>query len=86
MAGADWSEPAGYPLISAFHAKKKPGRTELLRGRVNADGQVEKFGSDGSGLISGLRWSDGLIKLDHARGPVEPGETVSFIPYSAFGT
>lgn len=85
LAGAAWSVPHGYPLEAAFSAKKKPGRVEFLRGRVDDDGRVEKFRSDGSGLISGLRWSEGLIALDHERGPVSPGETVRFIPYSAYG-
>ena len=85
LAGAGWHEPLSFPVISAFHAKKKPGRSEYLRGRLAPDGTVEKYHSDGSGLIGGLTWSNGFIALDHARGPVKPGETVRFIPYSGLG-
>lgn len=85
FAGAEWSSPPRFPVRAAFDAKKKPGRSEFLRGRYLGDGSVEKYRSEGSGLISGLRWSDGLIALDHGRGAVARGEVVDFIPYSAFG-
>ncbi len=85
LAGADWPEPISYPLVARFHAKKKPGRTEYLRGRADGIGGVEKFRSDGSGLISGLTWSTGLIALDHDRDAVEPGEIVDFLPYANMG-
>jgi len=85
LAGADWPEPVGYPLIARFSARKKPGRVEFLRGRADGAGGVEKFRSDGSGLIGGLVWSGGLIALEHDRGAVEQGETVRFLPYAGFG-
>jgi len=85
LAGAEWPEPPRFPLTIIGPAKKRAGRSEYLRGRVLPGGRVEKFRSEGSGLISGLRWSDGLIELAHDRDRVEAGETVDFIPYSAFG-
>ena len=85
LAGAVWPEPLAYPLTARFAAKKKPGRTELLRTRADGSGGVEKFRSDGSGLVGGLVWSGGLVLLDHDRGPVTEGETVPFLPYSEFG-
>ena len=85
LAGAAWPDPIGYPLTARFSARKKPGRTELLRARADGRGGVEKFRSDGSGLIGGLVWSDGLVMLEHDRGAVEEGETVRFLPYAGFG-
>ncbi len=85
LAGADWPEPAGYPLTARFSARKKPGRSEFLRGLADGAGGVGKFRSDGSGLVGGLIWSDGLIALEHGRGAVEEGETVRFLPYAGFG-
>ena len=85
LAGALWPEPVGYPLVARFSARKKPGRTELLRARADGAGGVGKFRSDGSGLIGGLVWSDGLVMLDHDRGAVEEGEIVRFLPYAGFG-
>lgn len=85
LGGADWTEPTGYPLVARFPARKKAGRSEFLRGRADGAGGVEKFRSDGSGLIGGLTWSDGLVALEHDRGAVEAGETVTFLPYAGFG-
>jgi len=85
LGGADWPEPVGHPLVARFSARKKAGRTEYLRGRADGTGGVEKFRSDGSGLIGGLVWSDGLIALGHDRGAVNAGETVRFLPYAGFG-
>ncbi len=85
LAGLDWPVPDSFPLTTRFDAKKKPGRAEFLRGRSDNAGGVEKFRSDGSGLISGLRWSNGLIALDHDRGPIKKGESVRFLPYAGFG-
>lgn len=85
LGGAVWSELPRFPVTLTNPAKKRAGRTEYLRGRYIGHGKVEKFRSEGSGLISGLRWSDGLIELAHDRDRVEAGETVDYIPYSAFG-
>lgn len=85
LAGAAWPAAVGYPLIARFSARKKPGRAEFLRGRADGRGGVEKFRSDGSGLIGGLVWSGGLIALEYDRGAVEAGETVTFLPYAGFG-
>ena len=85
LAGAAWPEPVGYPLTARFSVRKKPGRAEFLRGRADGAGGVEKFRSEGSGLIGGLVWSGGLIALDHDRGAVEAGEVVRFLPYAEFG-
>ncbi len=85
MAGARWPEPVAYRVPAAFGKKKKPGRREYLRARLNAEGQAEVFWSEGSGLISGLSWSDGLVELGDAGDEITPGAPVRFIPYASFG-
>ena len=88
-AGADWSEPRRFILPAAFDFKgRKQGRREFWRGRIAQSGSgmtVEKFARDGSGLISGLRWSDGLIDIPEDHGDIAVGDPVAFIPYSEFG-
>lgn len=84
LAGGEWFEPQAYELPANFAKNKKPGRSEMLRARVR-DGQVEVFGSEGSGRVTGLAWSDGLVELDESARQIEPGTMVRFIPYGSFG-
>ena len=84
MAGGSWEAPEAIPLVADFEKRKKPGRTEYLRAR-RVGGKAQVFHSEGSGRVTGLSWADGLVRLDHERGPVTPGETVDYLPFSAFG-
>ncbi|NHO67701.1 molybdopterin molybdenumtransferase MoeA [Aestuariicella hydrocarbonica] len=84
LAGGEWFEPQGYDLPANFSKRKKPGRSEMLRARIR-QGQVEVFGSEGSGRVTGLAWSEGLVELDEGARQIEPGTPVRFIPYSSFG-
>lgn len=85
MAGQAWREPQGYLVPAAFAKSKKPGRREFLRARINPQGQVEVFASEGSGRISGLSWADGLVELPDEAAEITPGTPVRFLPYSSFG-
>lgn len=89
LGGGHWPEPQRFPIPAAFEiARKKPDRREFLRGRlVEEDGalRVAKFERDGSGLITSLRQSDGLIEIDEARTELRSGDMVAFIPFSQFG-
>ncbi|WP_417515899.1 molybdopterin-binding protein [Marinobacter sp.] len=84
LAGGEWFEPQGYWVPANFSKNKKRGRSEMLRARVR-DGQVEVFGSEGSGRVTGLAWSEGLVELDESAMEIEPGMPVRFIPYGSFG-
>jgi len=46
---------------------------------------VNKYGRDGSGLISSLTEADGFIELTEDEIEVKPGELVDFIPFGSFG-
>ena len=75
--------PAGFSIVN-----KKPDRREFLRGKLRQDCDgtlvVDKYERDGSGLISSLRNSDGLIEIpEHVTG-LAKGDAVSFIPFSGF--
>lgn len=85
MAGAGWSAPQGFTVPAAFAKRKKAGRREYLRARINAEGAAEVFASEGSGRISGLSWAGGLVELPDGAVDVAPGDPVRFIPYGAFG-
>ena len=85
MAGRDWVSPQGFMVPAAFEKRKRPGRREYLRARMNEDGAVEAFRSEGSGLIGGLSWADGLVELSEDAAEIVPGTPVRYLPYSSFG-
>ena len=84
LAGSVWAHPVSYNVLSSFNKKKKPGRREYLRARINEQGKAEIFPSEGSGKISSLSWSSGLLELLEHEEKVSKGEFVRYIPYSSF--
>ena len=85
LAGSEWVTPRRFAAPVAKALRKRRGRHEFLRARFLPDGKLERFHSEGSGLIGGLRWSDGLIELESDLSEVKAGSVVSFLPYSEFG-
>ncbi|MGB0904464.1 MAG: gephyrin-like molybdotransferase Glp [Mangrovicoccus sp.] len=85
MAGEGWAAPLSFEVPAAFEKRKKPGRREYLRARLNPAGQVEVFASEGSGRISGLAWAEGLVELGDEGRHVTQGDMVRFLPYAGFG-
>ena len=88
-SGLDWRPPRSYRLRARFSMSKKAGRREFLRGVLEQDVDgtmlINKYERDGSGLISSLTESDGFIELAEDVITVEPGDMVSFLPFSSFG-
>lgn len=85
MSGAGWSEPIPETRPAAFTKRRKTGRREYLRGRLNEDGAVEVFANEGSGLIRGLVWANGLVDLPDGGPDVAKGDPVNFLPFASFG-
>jgi molybdopterin molybdotransferase len=74
-----------YTVEAGFAFKHKPGRREWLRARVRAEGGklvAEKFPSEGSGVLSSMVWSDGLVEVPEDVGDLAPGDMVAYIPYA----
>jgi molybdopterin molybdotransferase len=85
LAGAGWTQPQGFTVPAAFEKRKKPGRREYLRARLDSQGRAEAFKSEGSGRISGLSWATGLVELPDGELHVRPGDPVRYLPYASFG-
>jgi molybdopterin molybdotransferase len=85
MAGQTVEDVKSYRIPSGFEKTKKAGRREYLRARVDAEGQVQVFKSEGSGRISGLTWSDGLVELPDEAADIKIGNMIKYIPYASFG-
>lgn len=85
MAGGDWVEPQAFIVPAAFAKNKKHGRREYLRARMTPEGTAEAFRSEGSGLVGGLSWADGLVELPDEGGEFRPGTPVRYLPWTSFG-
>ena len=84
LTGCDWIKPQSYLVPSGFDKEKKIGRREYLRVRLSEDGDAEIFPSEGSGRISSLSWSTGLLELMDNEDKISKGDLVKYIPYSSF--
>lgn len=85
LSGATWQAPKGVLVPAAFTKNKKDGRREYLRARLNDDGAVEVFASEGSGRISGLSWATGLVELPHKGCEIKAGDPVRYISFAELG-
>lgn len=81
MQGMDWRLPAGLPLRADFDFPKPDKRREFLRARLNAEGGLELFPNQSSGVLTSAVWADGLV--DNPPGQaIRRGDTVRFLPLS----
>ena len=81
MQGMNPALPAGLPMRADFDWSKPDKRREFLRVRLNADGGLDLFPNQSSGVLTSAVWADGL--LDNAGGRVIAlGDTVRFLPLS----
>ena len=85
MSGAGWADVQPEMRPAAFEKRRKTGRREYLRALLGEDGGVEIFANEGSGLIRGLVWANGLVDLPDGGPDVARGDLVRFLPFSAFG-
>ena len=81
MQGMDPALPAGLPLRADFDWPRPDKRREFLRARLNAQGGLELFANQSSGVLTSAVWADGLI--DNPGGQaIAHGDTVRFLPLS----
>lgn len=81
LSGEPWALPTALSLQADFDWPKADKRREFLRARLNAQGRVEIFPHQGSGVLTSAAWSDGLVDLAPGQ-TVERGQTVAFVPLS----
>jgi molybdopterin molybdotransferase len=72
--------PRRVAMTAAFDWSHPDKRREFLRARLAANGHLELFPHQGSGVLTSTVWADGLV--DNPPGQaIRPGDTVQFIPY-----
>lgn len=72
--------PRRLPLRADFELKKGDRRNEFLRARINANGGLDLFPNQSSGVLTSTVWGDGLIDNPPDRA-IAHGDTVQFIPF-----
>jgi len=81
ISGQAPEEPPSFEVPCRDALKKSPGRTEFQRGILRRDDTgrlcVEVTGRQGSGILHSMSQATCLIVLEHDRGPVAAGETVT---------
>ena len=66
-------------MTAGFDWPRPNARREFLRARVAADGRLEIYPNQGSGVLTSLVWADGLIDNPGGRA-IRAGDTVQFLP------
>jgi molybdopterin molybdotransferase len=73
--------PRGMQRVAGFDLLREDRRREFLRARVGADGLLELFPNQSSGVLTSAAWADGLI--DNPAGTmIRRGDVVHFLPFS----
>ena len=89
LGGSCETEPAMYRVRAGFSAKKKVGRREWLRVRLDRDADgapiARKFPRDGAGILTSMVESDGLVELPEELTSFEAGTMVDFLPFNEIG-
>ena len=79
LQGATDVELPSTPMRADFTVPKPDKRREFLRARRNAQGGLDLFGNQSSGVLTSAHWADGLIDLPAGQ-TIAAGDMVRFIP------
>ena len=89
LGGSRKTEPEMYRVRAGFPVRKKLGRREWLRVRLDRDSDgapvAYKFPRDGAGILTSMVESDGLVELPEELTSLEPGTMVDYLPFSENG-
>jgi molybdopterin molybdotransferase len=89
MAGGGADAILRIPVRAGFDHRKRPGRAEYLRVRLQADAggetMMQLHGRRGAGVLSSLTGADGLIEIPVENAGVSEGDYLSFIPFREAG-
>jgi len=76
--------PTALPMRADFDWPRPDRRREFLRARINAEGGLELYANQSSGVLTSAVWADGLV--DNPPGQViRPGDAVRFLPLGELG-
>ncbi len=86
LSGAERTATPRCLVVAGFEFRKKPGRREFLRARLETgtDGRpvARKFPSDSSGVLTSMVEADGLVDMPAEASAIRPGDMVDFLPFT----
>ena len=81
LQGAQQVSPVAMPLPAHFDVAQADKRREFLRVRRNAQGGLDLFPNQSSGVLTSVVWGDGVADKPAGQ-TIAHGDTVSFWPFS----
>jgi molybdopterin molybdotransferase len=79
LSGTAPDGPQPVAMTAGFDWQQPDKRREFLRARVAADGRLELFPNQGSGVLTSMVWADGLIDNPGSQA-IARGDSVRFLP------
>ena len=81
LLGCPNTAPRNTPMRADFDWPRPDKRREFLRARRNAQGGLDLFANQSSGVLTSAVWADGLIDNPPSQA-ICAGDVVAFIPFS----
>ena len=85
LQGRDVKPMQSYLMRADFDWLKADRRNEFLRVKVNAEGGLDLFSNQSSGVLTSASWGDGLVDCPPGQ-PIKKGDLVKYIPFDALLT
>ena len=82
LQGMDAAGPSAQLLRADFDWPKPDRRREFLRVKLNAEGGLDLFPNQSSGVLTSTVWADGLVDTPAGQ-PIARGDLVRFLPLDA---
>jgi len=82
LQGRDAGLPQSYSMRADFDWLKADRRNEFLRVKINAQGGLDLFPNQSSGVLTSASWGDGLVDCPPGHA-FKSGDMVKYIPFNA---
>jgi len=81
LQGVNFSQPEPLQMRADFNLPKPDKRREFLRVKRNAQGGLDLFPNQSSGVLTSVVWGDGVVD-NPGSNPIQSGDGVRFYPFS----
>jgi len=82
LQGREEGRVQSYPMRADFDWLKADRRNEFLRVKINAQGGLDLFPNQSSGVLTSASWGDGLVDCPPGQ-IIQVGDLVKYIPFNA---